>query len=397
MSTRLVRLCLLLGVVVLLFALAAGPALATGGVTAKVTLGALLAGDRSLSYPDGQSCADCHLPAAGYADPDQDLPVSQGVDPADFGGRNAPTWAYTAWSPDLYPEVDEEGGVTWIGGMFWDGRATGWELSPLAEQARGPFKNPVEMQNPSKAEVIREVRNAPYAALFRLVFGWNSLSDVEAAYDNVARAIAAYESSRLVNTFSSRYDAYMAGNAGALNKQEKKGLALFNGQGLCNQCHPSDPGPYSTGLAKGKALFTDYTYDNLGIPRNQAFGVWPLEALTGVDHGLGTFLTSTATDEDLVHDYSAYAEGADGLFKVSTLRNLTRTAPYGHNGYFATLKDIVHFYNTAGDGSWPAPEVPVNVNRAELGNLDLSDAQEDAIVAFLKTLTDRVIVSIPIQ
>ena len=125
--------------------------------------------------------------------------------------------------------------------------------------------------------------------------------------------------------------------------------------------------------------------------------MWPLEALTGVDHGLGSFLTSTATDEDLVHDYSAYAADADGLFKVSTLRNLTRTAPYGHNGYFATLKDIVHFYNTAGDGTWPAPEVPVNVNRTELGNLGLTDAEEDAIVAFLKTLTDRVIVNIPIQ
>jgi cytochrome c peroxidase len=380
---------------VLLLSLAAAPALATGGVSAKVALGALLAGDRSLSDPDGQSCADCHFPAAGYADPDQGTPVSQGVDPADFGGRNAPTWAYTKWSPDLHPEFDEFNEPTWIGGMFWDGRATGWELSPLAMQARGPFLNPVEMQNPSEAEVIREVRRAPYAGLFRLVFGCNSLRDVDAAYDDVARAIAAYESSRLVNTFSSRFDAYMAGNWCALNKQEKRGLALFNGRGLCNQCHPSTPDPaISTGIAKGKALFTDYTYDNLGIPKNEA-----VPALTGSwddDLGLGGFLRTTAGDTN-GHDYSAYAAGADGLFKVSTLRNLTRTAPYGHNGYFPTLKSIVHFYNTAGDGSWPAPEVPANVNRVELGNLGLTSAEEDDIVAFLKTLTDRVVVNIPIR
>jgi len=392
MSGKLVRLCLLLGVAVLLFALAAVPALATGGTPAKVALGALIAGDRSLSAPDGQACADCHLPAAGYGDPDRDVPVSQGVDPLDFGGRNAPTWAYTAWSPDLSVDVD---GV-WSGGMFWDGRATGWELSPLAMQARGPFLNPVEMQNPSKAEVIREVRRAPYAGLFRLVFGCSSLCNVAAAYDNVARAVAAYESSRLVNTFSSRFDAYMAGNWCALNKQEKDGLALFNGKGLCNQCHPSDPQQYATGLAEGKALFTDYTYDNLGIPKNPAFGLPPLNFPEGVDKGLGDFLRTTAGDPE-GQDYSTYADDADGLFKVSTLRNVARTAPYGHNGYFATLKDIVHFYNTAGDGTWPAPEVPVNINRTELGNLDLTDAEEDAIVAFLKTLTDRVIVNIPIH
>ena len=212
MTTRPIRISLLLGVAALLLALAAVPAMATGGTAAKVALGAMLAGDRSLSDPDGQACADCHFPKAGYSDPDADLAVSQGVDPKDFGGRNAPTWAYTAWSPDLHFD-----GEAWIGGMFWDGRASGWQLSPLAEQARGPFLNPVEMQNPSKSEVIREVRRAPYSALFRLVFGTNSLKNVDAAYDDVARAIAAYESSALVNTFSSRYDAYIAGNRRALS------------------------------------------------------------------------------------------------------------------------------------------------------------------------------------
>jgi cytochrome c peroxidase len=393
MPTRVLRLCLLLGVAAVLLSLSAAPVLASNGTTApKVRLGAFLAGDRSLSDPDGQACADCHLPRAGYADPDADLPVSQGVLPDLFGGRNAPTWAYTAWSPELvYDTIDE----AWIGGMFWDGRATGWELhSPLAEQARGPFLNPVEMRNESKAEVVREVRAAPYASLFRHVFGRDSLRHVDAAYDNVARAIAAYESSHLVNQFKSRYDAYMAGNPNALNSQEKRGLELFNGKALCNQCHPSAPGPYSSGRAAGHALFTDYTYDNLGIPKNPAFGLPPLDFdMSAVDLGLGGFLAGTGDPELL-----AAAPSVDGAFKVPTLRNLTLTAPYGHNGYFATLKDIVHFYNTRDvDPTWPAPEVGVNVNVDELGDLGLTEGEEADIVAFLRTLTDRVIVPIPVR
>ncbi len=394
MSKNFLRLCLLGGAAVVLLALAAAPVLATGDTSAaKVALGALLAGDRSLSEPDGQACADCHLPAAGYAEPDQGLPVSAGVNEGDFGGRNAPTWAYTAWSPPLHFD-----GEAWVGGMFWDGRATGKGAgslgSPLADQARGPFLNGIEMSNDAKSDVIAEVRAAPYAGLFRLVFGRNSLSNVDAAYDNVARAIAAYESSSLVNTFSSRYDAFVAGNLRALDKQEIRGLELFNDptKGNCNACHPSKADPtISTGIASGKALFTDYTFDNLGIPKNLAFGLPPLNFNLGdVDLGLGGFLRDAGYGEDV-------AAAADGAFKVSTLRNLTRTAPYGHNGYFATLKDIVHFYNTAGDGSWPAPEVPVNVNRVELGKLRLTGAQEDDIVAFLRTLTDRVVVPIPLH
>ncbi len=273
--------------------------------------------------------------------------------------------------------------------MFWDGRATGKGAdslgSPLADQARGPFTNDIEMSNDAESDVIDEVRAAPYAGLFRLVYGWNSLSNVDAAYDNVARAIAAYESSRLVNTFSSRYDAFVAGNLCALNAQEKRGLALFNDvdKGNCSACHPSTADlAISTGLASGKALFTDYTYDNLGIPKNPAVG-----ALTG----------SSATDLGLggvLGDSALY-----GAFKVSTLRNLTRTAPYGHNGYFATLKEIVHFYNTRdveADG-WPAPEVPATMNVDELGDLGLSPNEEADIVAFLRTLTDRVVVPIPLH
>ena len=86
-------------------------------------------------------------------------------------------------------------------------------------------------------------------------------------------------------------------------------------------------------------------------------------------------------------------EDADenGRFKVMTLRNVGVTKPYAHNGFFKTLKDITHFYNTrdvAAEG-WPAPEVPVTINTDELGNIGLSKADEEAVVEFMKTLTDN--------
>jgi cytochrome c peroxidase len=113
-------------------------------------------------------------------------------------------------------------------------------------------------------------------------------------------------------------------------------------------------------------------------------------------------------------DYVQYAAENNGKMKVPTLRNVDKwdaavlgpqSKAYGHNGYFKTLKQIVHFYNTRdvkpqclspftpvedaiAQDCWPAPEVPVNVNATELGNLHLTDAQEDAIVAFMKTLSD---------
>ena len=373
MSRHAMRLALFTGALLLILGLMAAPVLATGGVSSEAWLGALLYSDTALSQPDGQSCASCHTPGAGFADPDSDLPVSEGVLPF-FGGRSSPSSAYAAWSPIRYFD-----GEAWVGGMFWDGRATGDGLgSPLADQARGPFLNPIEMNNASEAEVVEEVRTASYAGLFRQVYP-GSLSDVDAAYDNVARAIAAYESSRLVNTFSSRFDAYAAGAHRVFTAQEKRGLALFNGKAQCSLCHPSTAdATISTGLAKGKALFTDYTYDNLGIPQNPAIA--PLTGSSAVDLGLGGQLGDPAYN---------------GAFKVPTLRNVARTAPYGHNGYFATLGEIVHFYNTRDVSPWPVPEVPQNVNTSELGNLRLSKAQEQDVVAFLRTLTDLVVIPIP--
>jgi len=321
-------------------------------------LGRLLYFDKSLSNPVGQACASCHLPTTGFADPDQDLPVSEGVIPGRFGTRNAPSVTYAAYSPTFY--LDKDSG-NYTGGQFWDGRA-----ATLEDQAKAPFLNPVEMNN-TKEGVVKAVRNGPYAALFKLVYGFNSLKDVESAYNLVAKAIAAFESIRLVSPFTSKYDYYLKGMA-KLTPSEKRGLALFNGKGNCFACHPS-----TSADKKTPPLFTDFTYDNLGVPPNPDYPYYSMKPSPYPDLGLGKIVNDPEQN---------------GKFKVMTLRNIAKTAPYSHNGYFKTLKEIVHFYNTRDTEVWPAPDVPETVNRTELGHLGLTDREEDDIVAFLETLTD---------
>jgi len=283
--------------------------------------------------------------------------------------------------------------------MFWDGRATGWTLGdPLAEQAQGPFLNPLEQALPSASYVIDRVCGSKYADLFASVCG-DICGDVPAAYECIARSVAAYERSPEVSQFSSKYDAYLAGQA-TLTEQEAWGLALFSGKAKCAACHES---------AQPSPLFTDFTYDNLGVPRNPDNPFyfepeWNPDGISWVDAGLGGFLKAAGYLPEVYDDEW-------GKQKVPTLRNVDkRPGPgfakaYSHNGYFKSLKSIVHFYNTRdvkpacqdtfttekdalAMGCWPKPEVAANVNEDELGNLGLTPEEEDAIVAFMKTLSD---------
>ena len=177
-----------------------------GELTPIEQLGEFLYFDENLSQPDGQSCASCHLPPT-FVDPDSDLPVSEGVLPGRFGGRNSPSSAYAMYAPIRY--FDEAEGL-WIGGQFWDSRATGDVLGdPLADQALGPFLNPVEMANNHKHTVIRDIKLSAYADLFEQVWGEGSLNDIQEAYDQVALSIAAFERTQLFGEFSSKYDAYL--------------------------------------------------------------------------------------------------------------------------------------------------------------------------------------------
>ncbi len=344
-------------------------------LTPQEELGKYLFFDTNLSTPSGQSCSVCHGPDVGWTGPDEAInaagAVYEGAFHGRFGNRKPPASAYAGDSPILHWN-----GTMWVGGMFWDGRATGWTLGdPLAEQALGPFLNPLEQNNASPQVVIDKVLASSYADKFL-----DFCTDPDTAYECIGRAIAAYERSAEVSQFTSKYDYWLKGQA-KLTGQEQRGLALFRGKAKCATCHL-------------EPLFTDFTYDNLGVPRNPLNPFyyeldWNPYGASWVDTGLGGFLKAAGYGEN-VYDPEW------GKQKVPTLRNVD-TRPfkkfvkaYGHNGYFKSLEEIVHFYNTRDvpGAGWPAPEVADNINTTELGNLGLNHGEELAIVAFLKTLSD---------
>jgi cytochrome c peroxidase len=319
-----------------------------------------------------------------------------------FGNRKPPSSAYAAPSPIFHLALDKKGDL-FVGGNFWDGRATGERLgNAAAEQALGPFLNPLEQALAAPGDVVSRICAGAYAALFQNVWGADICQNVAAAYDAVGLSVAAYEGSAESDAFTSKFDAVRSG-AATLTHEERLGLNLFRGKGKCAACHTLDEG------AAGAPLFTDFTFDNLGVPRNPQNPWYAMPAsvnpdgATWIDPGLSGFLATR------VEFLSLAGENA-GKHKVPTLRNVDlRPDPgfvkaYGHNGYFKTLEGIVHFYNTrdvkpacAGEYTeaqalaadcWPAAEVAANVNTAELGDLHLTPRQEQAIVAFLRTLSD---------
>ncbi|WP_345973629.1 cytochrome-c peroxidase [Sulfurimonas diazotrophicus] len=360
----------------------------------KVALGEAFFNDTNLSNTGNQACASCHDAGRAFSEPrtvtaQNDFgAVSIGDDNLSIGDRNAPTAMYAAFFPAFHFD-DEAGegegsGGLWLGGQFHDGRA-----ADLKAQAKGPFLNPVEMQMPDFNSVVARVKaNPSYVSELTALYGDSVFDDDAAAYDAIGDAIATFEKSDVFAPFDSKYDRWLKGEA-ELTALERQGLEMFvrADKGNCAACHPN------VGTGGAPALFTDATFDNLGVPVNEAVRSNPNNPLSAVadyrDLGLG----ETTGDPSL-----------DGAFKVATLRNIAVTGPYMHNGVFKTLKAVVHFYNTRDvTGAlnpetglpWRTPEVPETINVDELGNLGLSDEEEDAIVAFLKTLTDARYESLP--
>ncbi len=355
-------------------------------LTAQEQLGELLFTDTNLSTPAGQSCQSCHDPAFAFTEPDKTRGVSGGATAGRFGNRNAPSAAYAAFSPEFGFVAGK-----FAGGQFWDGRATN-----LTEQAKGPFLNPLEMNNTGQTEVLNKIQAASYASLFNTVCGAQSDQ-----YTCMAAAITAFEKTPLLNKFSSKFDLNPAG----LTAQEQNGHTLFIGKGKCEICHKSTIGPFAA-----NPLFTDFTFNNIGVPSNlgmlgdtaalQAYFPFYYPPLAPEFNAAGLNFVDTGLANNPAIPV-VLQPSVQGLMKAPTLRNIELTSPYMHNGVFRTLKEVVHFYNTRdvlgncantlvpqpGVNCWPAPEVPNNLNK-DIGNLGLTDAEENDIVAFLLTLTD---------
>ncbi len=363
-------------------------------LTPEQQLGEALFKDKNLSFNHNQSCETCHslspIPSLkgvqgivpGFADPSNVKgisPISVGSIPRTTGTLNAPTIAYASYSPEFGWDEDEQ---IYVGGQFWNGRATN-----LVEQAKKPFLNPVEMAMLDELDVVNRIKaNPKYIRDFQKIYQLNisdTTSDkaIQDTYTALAKAISAFEQSGTFNKFNSKFDYYIAGTA-QLSANEKKGLDLFQGKAGCSGCHKMDVTVDSNGN-NIPPLFTYFGYDNIGLPRNMAIPGNPV-----ADLGLGAKEGIPATEI--------------GKHKVKSLRNIDLTPPYGHNGIFKTLDDIVHFYNTRdvlkkvkdnnspefAKTAWAPPEIASNMNTTQIGNLGLSTVEEKAIVAFLKTLTD---------
>ena len=368
--------------------------------------------DTNLSTPEGQSCAACHGPEVGWTGPDEPVNKTGGVYPGAvherYGNRKPNSSAYASLSP-VFHAVNEDGKVVFVGGNFWDGRATGQKLgNPAADQAQGPFLNPVEQNIANAKSLVEKVCRSEYSNMFKKVGNdiWKikdicAVKDVNLQFNIIGIAIAAFENSGKVNEFSSKFDQYLKGRV-KLSAIEQKGLDLFKGKAKCSECHAIEKGKDGT-----PPLFTDFTFDNLGMPKNPQNPWYSMDASLNkdgknwIDPGLADALKE-------MPQFAKYAEENYGKHQVPTLRNVDkRPSPgfvkcYGHNGYFKSLQEIVHFYNTRdvlpypskvsnpkpGINCWPEPEVVRNMNRAELGNLGLTPEEEAAIVGFMKTLSD---------
>jgi cytochrome c peroxidase len=367
-----------------------GNSAAPAALSAQASLGEKIFKDTSLSASGVQACSTCHDPAFAHSPPNA-LAIQPG-DPAatKTGIRKAPGIRYLATNTPFFFDTDG----TPTGGFFWDGRA-----ATPAEQAAEPFINPAEMANADHASVVTKLAAATYAADFKSVYGAAIFSDVEGAYTRMTLAIQAYErEDSEFNSFSSKFDAFLAGKT-QLTQQELRGFSLFNdpNKGNCSACHPSTKG------ADGSLpLFTDFTYDNLGVPRNPAI---PSNADPNYfDLGLCQRADLT-THTDLC-----------GAFKVPSLRNVAQRKAFFHNGFFTTLKDALTFYvqrDTNPEKFYPLVggvrqkfnDLPAvcgsnqncrgNVNTDEapynrtIGQQPaLSDSEIDDVVAFLTTLND---------
>lgn len=364
--------------------------------TPEQQLGKSLYKDKNLSLNRNQSCETCHsLTPANSSKTAQGLvpsfvdstnvkkglPISAGSIAGKTGGLNAPSVGYAKFSPEFHWDEEQQ---LYIGGQFWNGRA-----KDLTEQAGKPILNPVEMAMPDELAVVKRLQeNTSYIDTFQKLYDVNlndtSADSVQKIYFSLTKAISAFEQSAAFNKFNSKFDYALFGKT-QLSAIEKKGLALFQGKAKCSVCHTIDITIDENGNMI-PPVFTDFSYDNIGSPRNVNIPNNPEPNL-----GLGG-----RTD-------IAKPEAEIGKHKVMTLRNIAITAPYGHNGVFKTLEQAVHFYNTRdtlkkvvnnnspefGKTAWAEPEITENVNTDELGNLGLTDNEEKAIVAFLKTLTDN--------
>jgi cytochrome c peroxidase len=375
------------------FILSLATAIDQTSMTPRERLGLRLFFDTSLSEPAGVACASCHDPRRAFTGNNSTMVgVARGSRSDQFGTRDAPTVMYLATAP-RFGSVVRDGKRVPAGGLFWDGRA-----DTLEEQATQPLFNAVEMNNADTPALIAKVATSAYAAEFRQVWGDAIFDKPEAALDAVAASIAAFERTRVFQPFTSKFDYVMRGEA-KFTAPERRGLSLFTlrEKGNCAQCHSVD----EASRDPQKSLFTDFGFHALGLPRSTRI---PKNA----DPAFNDLGLCERVPVSLAKDRQPPEPDppACGFFKTPTLRNITVTAPYMHNGFFDNLRDAVAFYATRDTdparwypGGKKFNDLPAqyhaNVNvdtppyqRRPQQRPQLTNEEIDDIVEFLYTLAD---------
>lgn len=308
------------------------------GEASRVELGYLLFFDPILSGDKTTSCASCHHPDYGMAD---GMKKGIGAGGHGYGAQRAGT------GRELQRNTPSLFNVAYNPILFWDGRA-----GSLEEQALEPIFREDELNQSSAAELVKRLRSIPkYRELFAKAFGFNSPQDGrEITLQNIARAIAAFE--RKLNITETPYDHFVKGQDDKLTTEQLRGMVVFFGQGQCAACHT----PPS---------FHDDVLSSIGVPVSAEKGA-PLDS----DPGFGAVLRR---------------QDGFGMFKTPGLRNVSRTAPYMHNGAFKTLEEVVEFYN---DGGGRGRGLDVYSQDVKVAKLDLTEQQRKDLVSFMKSLDD---------
>lgn len=320
----------------------------------KIKLGEKLFHDTRFSSTGKVSCATCHDKKKAFTD--NPLKVSEGINKL-TGTRNAPTVVNAAYMLS----------------MFWDGREP-----DLEGQSAGPFINPVEMGLVNHKPILNIVRkDAEYKKLFKKAF---NKSGKHIKMKHVKQAIASFE--RTIISGNSQFDRYQyGGDKSALNESELRGLNIFLQQGRCVSCHT---------ISQTHALFSDSRFHNLGIgferinkDARELANTFTKAKKNKIEVDMAV-LSNKNTSE--LGRFVVSTQLRDmGSFKTPTLRNISKTAPYMHDGSLESLLDVVKFYNNGGRVN--ESDSTFDFQSGGIRPLDLSDDQMDDLVSFMEALT----------
>jgi cytochrome c peroxidase len=321
--------------IVVVAALCFGPAWAEGlggkPLSPAAEVGKHLFFDKHLSGSGQMACSTCHDPDHAYAQPNSLAVQPGGAKLTERGTRAVPSLRYQEFTPPYSDMLDNPDGVSRPGpggGLTLDGRA-----ATLAAQSGIPLLAANEMANRDSAAVAQKIQQSDYAMLFRAAFGNDIFNSPQEAFARAGEALQAFQMEDIsFHPYTSKYDRLAANKiGGTLTPAEQRGFAVFTNpeKGNCFACHYNGPG-----LGGSIALFTDFTYSAIGVPRNPDIPANRRKSY----HDMGI----CSREDHPLPDSAQYC----GMFKTPTLRNVATRKVFFHNGRFKTLHDVIRFYNT---------------------------------------------------